>query len=358
MHRKIILTLISLWILSLSLFATEYAVDPDQYIVKMNDVFLIQTVVPDTMSLRVPVLPTGQLNLFPMADTVMVAGKTLKKAYEEINTRLNKFMKKPNVQVMLLNIAPITYTVSGAVNRSGEYTSKEPLSLFQAVKLAGGLNGNAGSEVSIKRNGKEIICNISKYLSEGDDTQNPQIYHKDVLNVTFAKDCLRVYTSNDTINYIESVSLDSEKPVFEVIKMLNLKYSASSYGQFTLVRDGNVSLIKIDDKVKNNDKLIISTDDMFVYVMGSVDEPGRFAYNGGQKAIHYIALSGGFTKDASTKTCYLIDKNGVKKKYKGQPIQQGDTILVPESWRAVTAAYLVPVSTVISVISTIILLSR
>ncbi|MBP7562927.1 MAG: SLBB domain-containing protein, partial [Candidatus Cloacimonetes bacterium] len=330
----------------------------DQYIVKMNDVFLIQTVVPDTMSLRVPVLPTGQLNLFPMADTVMVAGKTLKKAYEEINTRLNKFMKKPNVQVMLLNIAPITYTVSGAVNRSGEYTSKEPISLFQAVKLAGGLNGNAGSEISVKRAGKEITYNISKYLSEGNPAQNPQIYHQDVINAGFIKDCLRVYTNNDTLNFVESITLDGEKPVSEVIKMLSLKYKASSYDQFTLVREGKTSLIKLDESVRNNDKLIISHDEMFVYVMGSVDEPGRFAYNGGQKAIHYIALSGGFTKDASTKTCYLIDKNGVKKKYKGQPIQQGDTILVPESWRAVTAAYLVPVSTVISVISTIILLSR
>jgi len=358
MHHKIILTLISLWIISLSLFATEYAVDPDQYIVKMNDVFLIQTVVPDTMSLRVPVLPTGQLNLFPMADTVMVAGKTLSKAYEEIHNRISKYLKKPSVQVMLLQIAPISFTVSGAVNRSGEYSAMEPISLYQAIKLAGGLNSNAASEVTLKRNHKEIKCNLSKYLSEGDASQNPQIYHHDIINAVFAKASLKVYTNNDTINFIESVTLDGEMPVSEVIKMLSLKHSASSYDQLTLVRDGKTSVIKKEDNVKNNDKLIISTDEMFVYVMGSVDEPGRFAYNGGQKAIHYIALSGGFTKDASTKTCYLIDKNGVKKKYKGQPIQQGDTILVPESWRAVTAAYLVPVATIISVISTIILLSR
>ncbi len=358
MHRKAILILVSFWVLCLSLFATEYAIDPDQYIVKMNDIFLIQTVVPDTLNLKVSVLPTGQLNLFPIADTVTVAGKTLSDSYSEIQKRLNKFLKKPSVQVMLLRSAPISYTVSGAVNRSGEYLSPEPLSLYQAVLLAGGLNGNASSEVSIKRNGKEISCNLSKYLSDGESAQNPQIYHQDVINVPFAKDCLRVYTNNDTINIIESVSLDGDKPVSEVIKMLSLKYRASSYDQFTLVREGKTSVIRIDDTVKNNDKLIISHDEMYVYVMGSVENPGRFSYNGTQNVIHYIALSGGYTKDASTKTCYLIDKNGVKKKYTGQTINQGDTILVPESWRAVTAAYLVPVATIISVISTIILLSR
>ncbi|MCB5250225.1 MAG: SLBB domain-containing protein [Candidatus Cloacimonetes bacterium] len=358
MQAKLLILISLFLVISINLIGADYSIDKNEYIVKFNDVFLIQTVTPDTLSLKVSVLPTGELNLFPVADTVSIAGKTLAQAYNDIYDRLGKFTKKLNVQVSLLQIAPISYTVSGAVNRAGEFTSKEPISLYQAIVLSGGLNSSAANELTIVRQNQEISCDIAKFFANGDPQQNPLIYHNDIIIANFAKESLKIYTNNDTLNYVESIVLDKEIQVEDAIKMLSKKYPLSNNEYYTLVRNSNTSLVTQKDTVKNGDKLIISQEDMYVYVVGSVAKPGRFAYNGAKEPIHYIGLAGGYTKDATRRSCLIIDKNGVKAKYNGQAINQGDTIFVPESIRAVTVSYLVPLSTVVSVISTIILLSR
>lgn len=360
MQAKKLIFLLLILSLKTALLFSDYYIDPEEYVVKANDVFLLQTVVPDTLSLKIAVLPTGEINLFPIADTVKVAGKTLSQAYIDINERLGMFTKKQNIQTVLMQIAPFSFSVSGAVNRAGEYSSKEQLSLYQALRMAGGLNGKASNEITIKRNEKEIKCDLAKFLAKGEQSHNPLIFHNDIIVAKFAFDSesLRVYTNNDTINYVESIVLDSDTPISKVINMMSLKYPNSNYDKFTLVRDGKTKQVSASERVRNSDKLIISQDDVFVYVVGSVAKPGRYAYNGIQNPIHYVGLAGGFTKDASRTSFVIIDKNGKRNKYKGQAINQGDTIFVPESTRAITVAYLIPLSTVVSVISTIIILSR
>ncbi len=332
-------------------------VNPDDYRVNVNDVFVMQMTVPDTVTVFVPVSLTGHLNLYPVTDTVFVAGLTLSEAYQKINQKIKSAVKKIPISVILYKNAPIRFHMSGAVNIPGEFISEELLTLSLAIRKAGGITNAASNRVIIKRSGKEIECNLSKYLSEADNSQNPIIYSGDIIEVPFAKEALKVYANNDTVNVVEAIELSQETSVEEVIRQLKYKNALSDMNQFTLIREGKTTMVSKEEKVKNNDKLIIAQEDVFVYVIGSVENPGRYPYNGNRNPIQYIGMAGGPLISGSSSS-YIIKKDGTKKKYKGQAIHPGDTIYVPESYRAIVAAYLVPVSTVISVISTIILLSR
>jgi len=333
------------------------SVNQDEYSVKAGDKFLVQIFSADTLSKAVPVLPGGKISLFPFIEPVEVAGKTINEAIKVIIDELNRNLKNSSYVVELLEIAPVSFHITGLVVRPGQYLTEIPISLNQALLMAGNLLPNASRKITISRNGKMIICDLDKYYLYGDLSNNPMIMHDDILITDYAKNFVKVYVNTDTINYTRYVELEESTDISEVIRKLEYKQLLSNYSDFTVLR--NNTFLKADRNfaLLNDDVLNINLESMFVNVGGSVKKPGRFSYSANSTAHYYIGMAGGLEKTASKIKIYVIDKDGIKTRYKGDSLRPGDTLFVPESFYSNMSSYLAPIASLASIITTVILIS-
>jgi polysaccharide export outer membrane protein len=95
----------------------------------------------------------------PLIKEVGVRDKTLREAEREIERILqaNKILNTPKVSVQPLDLRPLY--VMGEVNRPGEYTFRQGMTVFAAISVAGGFTYRANSgRVAITRTvaGKQV----------------------------------------------------------------------------------------------------------------------------------------------------------------------------------------------------------
>lgn len=358
MKNKVNIVLLFLLLLfTTSIFAN---ISDQDYIVKSGDVFLLQVSDKDFTPVEVPVSPTGHLNLYPFGNSIEVSGKTLKTVKDEINIELKNAIKSGKINIDLVFSAPFTFHVLGSVILPGVYFSEDRITLDKAIFLAEGFTENASKQIKILRNNQTLKFDLSEYLLNNDISSNPYITQNDVIIVSNATSFVRVFTNNDTLSYVQSVELksDTETSIDDVVKQMFVKSKTANYETFTVERNGK--FLKADKGfiVQHQDKIYLGEEELYVYVVGSVVNPGPYLFNGNTNPEYYIAQSGGWLASGSSKTIYIVDKAGKKFRYSGQAIKPGDVVYVPESLRTVITSYMIPISTVVSVISTIILLSR
>ena len=92
----------------------------------------------------------GDINL-PMAGRIHAAGLTADQLETEIESRLKKYFKKPDVVVSITEFRSQPISVLGAVTTPGVHQLEGRKTLFEVLSLAGGLRPDAGSIVRITR---------------------------------------------------------------------------------------------------------------------------------------------------------------------------------------------------------------
>jgi polysaccharide export outer membrane protein len=90
------------------------------------------------------VQPDGTIS-FPLAGQVAAAGRTAAMVQEEIARRLDQYIPDAVVTVELLEPRGNKIYVIGEVNRPGEYQLGRPITVVQAISLAGGFTPFAGT---------------------------------------------------------------------------------------------------------------------------------------------------------------------------------------------------------------------
>jgi polysaccharide export outer membrane protein len=93
----------------------------------------------------------GDINL-PLAGRLHVAGQTLSEFEREIQQRLVRYVKEPQVVVTIMEFGSKPVSVLGAVNNAGVKQIVGRGSLFDMLAIAGGLRPDAGSAIRITRN--------------------------------------------------------------------------------------------------------------------------------------------------------------------------------------------------------------
>ena len=87
-------------------------------------------------------------------------------------------------------------------------------------------------------------------------------------------------------------------------------------------------------ELKNGDTLYIPQ--LVYFVAGQVKNPGRYSYEKEMTVLTAVTTAGGFTDKAAPKRIYIIRKeSGNSQKIKinlDDNFRPGDTIMVPESW--------------------------
>jgi polysaccharide export outer membrane protein len=111
--------------------ASEYHIGP-------GDILRVNVWQNQELSTRVTVRPDGAVTL-PLIDEVPVAGRTVAQANDEIAQRYRRFIAAENhVTVSVEEIHSYRVYVLGRVNHPGEFEARTPVTVLQALALAGG----------------------------------------------------------------------------------------------------------------------------------------------------------------------------------------------------------------------------
>jgi polysaccharide export outer membrane protein len=234
----------------------------------------------DDLTRKVRVGLNGTIS-FPFVGEVRAKGLTVQKLQRELEKRLGpKYIIDPRVSITVTEFKSQKFFVVGSVNSPGTYPLTKPITVVEAISLAGGLamgeNGSGGTIAILVR------------AKPGQKPDQPR--------------------------------LPDRTPAGEKIKV-----SLSS----ALAGDPRHNL-----EIKNGDTVYVPS--LFYYVQGQVKQAGRFPYQDNMTVLMAVTTAGGFTDKASPRHTHIIrDQQGKKEKVKvslDDPIQPGDVIMVPESW--------------------------
>jgi len=121
---------------------------------------------------------------FPFAGTIKASGKTVEDIRLELTKKLTKVLKTPQISVSVVRFASQRVYVLGEVNTPKLIALQGyPLTVMEAMALAGGLTENASSNKAyLLREGKKLEVAIGEMLSNGQIQHNIALKDGDVLH--------------------------------------------------------------------------------------------------------------------------------------------------------------------------------
>jgi polysaccharide export outer membrane protein len=125
------------------------------YIIAPNDVLQIFVYKEPNLSGKVTVLPDGRIS-FPLVQDMQAAGLNPAQLKAKIEEALKEYIDVPTVTVQVESIQSYRVYVEGKVAKSGMISSEKPITVLQAISIAGGFAEFADpAEMVIIRGGGE-----------------------------------------------------------------------------------------------------------------------------------------------------------------------------------------------------------
>jgi polysaccharide export outer membrane protein len=289
---------------------------------------------------------------YPLIGDVYVEGLTVEELTRKLESLLREgYFVDPHVNVFIVGYAK--FSISGEVERAGTFELEGPVTLADAVVLAGGAKENADLDnvkvfrtygedqakeytVSLEEEGKVFYLKPHDRIILG---TKQKIY---ILGAVNKPDMY--YLPDETISLRDALtflaggtSLNANLSSVEVIRKIN---SDNQSYIIDVNSQGDSFLLKPQDRIIVKEYESIS-------VFGQVKDPGRYPYTEGLTAVDAIALAGGFTSVAARNAVRVIRKEGEHQRTFNVPVgrilatgdtsqdvglKEGDTIVVPESW--------------------------
>ena len=187
-HRKFVVISLLLLFLFPCFMQAQQTGNQDQgeaasFIIEANDILEIFVWKEPDLSRKVLVRPDGYIS-FPLVQDMKSAGMTPAELKAQLEEKLREYLTAPNVTVIVDAIQHYRIYVTGKVQGPSSFILEKPITVLQAISLAGGLHEFADeSEVKIVRStstgytyldfdygevikGKNVDQNI--YLESGD----------------------------------------------------------------------------------------------------------------------------------------------------------------------------------------------
>ena len=128
----------------------------EAYKLNQGDVLQISVWGEESLQKEVRVLPDGSIT-FPLAGRVEVANATTPEIEKRITEKLKTYLPDPQVTVMISNIEGNRAYIIGKVLRPGAVLLTGPMTVLQAISLAGGLDRFADSDsIKVLRGGAGV----------------------------------------------------------------------------------------------------------------------------------------------------------------------------------------------------------
>jgi polysaccharide export outer membrane protein len=141
----------------------------DAYVIGADDVLAINVWRDKELSRVVPVRPDGNISL-PLVNEVQASGLTAEQLQARLSEGLRKYLDHPEVTVIVQEAKSHHFNVVGEVQKPSFYLLSQPLTVLDAIALAGGFRDFAkrkkiyvlraqpdGSEQRIAFNYNEVI---------------------------------------------------------------------------------------------------------------------------------------------------------------------------------------------------------
>lgn len=158
-----------------------------EYRIGPGDVIRVAVFGNNDLSSRVTVRPDGRITL-PLLGEISATGKTVNEVTREITEGYRRFVQDARVAVVIEEVHSYRIFVLGKVTRPGEFESRTPLTITQAMALAGGTTRGANVDgiVVLRRgaNGRDERYEVSMTdILEGQTQQNFTLRSGDTIMV-------------------------------------------------------------------------------------------------------------------------------------------------------------------------------
>jgi polysaccharide export outer membrane protein len=123
--------------------------------------------------------------VFPLVGAIVLGGLTQVQASQTLSSALAKYLKQPQVTVLVLDSAQYTVSVMGNVVKPGIYLIRGLPTLLGAIAEAGGpLPHSALNDTVLLRNNKSIRMPLETYFDPSQNAQTqPLLYPGDMIYV-------------------------------------------------------------------------------------------------------------------------------------------------------------------------------
>jgi len=147
-------------------------VDPNTYKIGLSDVIRILVWRERELSGFYTVRPDGRISM-PLAGDIEADGATPEELKKRVVDALSKTMVRPEVLLEVHQVNSKKFLITGEVGRAGAYPIVTPISVLEAISMAGGLKDFAnGKKIFILRNGERIKFNYKDVVRGKNMEQN------------------------------------------------------------------------------------------------------------------------------------------------------------------------------------------
>ncbi len=160
----------------------------DEYRIGVGDSVRVNVWRNEDLSVTVPVRPDGKISV-PLAGDVLVGDKTPEQVASVVTQRLSKFIRDPNVTVIVTEMGSDAFRsrvrVTGAVNTPISIPYRQGMTVLDMVLEAGGVSEFAvpGKAKLFRRNGEHMKIALDRILKKGDMTTNYSLVPGDVITI-------------------------------------------------------------------------------------------------------------------------------------------------------------------------------
>jgi len=161
--------------------ANEYVIGPD-------DVLSVNVWKEPEVSRTLPVRPDGNISL-PLVGDLMASGHTPVQLQNEIKQRLLTYFSDPEVNISLQEAKSHKFNIVGEVEKPGSYLLTGPMTVLDAIAVAGGLRDFAKmTKIYVLRPNADgshtrLPFNYKKMIKGTDLQQNVELEPRDTIIV-------------------------------------------------------------------------------------------------------------------------------------------------------------------------------
>jgi len=157
------------------------------YTIQPNDILSIFVWKEPNLSGKVTVRPDGRIS-FPLVQDMQASGLNPGQLKEQIEVNLKQYIDAANVTVIVEAIQSYRVFVTSKVNKAGAIQMEKPITVLQALALAGGTQEFASlSEIVVIRNSGEdstrFVVNLPEVVKGKNFYQNMMLRSGDVVFV-------------------------------------------------------------------------------------------------------------------------------------------------------------------------------
>ncbi|MBM4135966.1 MAG: sugar ABC transporter substrate-binding protein [Nitrospira sp.] len=132
------------------------------------------------LSVQVPVRPDGMISV-PLVGDVRATGATPKELKETIEKELERFVKSPNVSVVVTAVNSFKVYIFGEGVPGGAVTLKRNTTVMQLFAQVGSLKNADINNSYVMRDGRKLRIDLYKLVVKGDVSQDIPLMPNDII---------------------------------------------------------------------------------------------------------------------------------------------------------------------------------